>query len=300
MRGSRRATPPFGTNHLPAGPFGPDPVLCYHRLLVTRPLTRTGTVRSAGVLGAVALVVIAVGCAEKMTTQQALVEEAFGMCRAQGPSAKLERVDRDGRFSVVGKESDSQRVHDCMVRYAEPAKRPAPAGAAATTAPPAGAPAGSTTPAPVIPRPATPIPGMPPTATPAPDGGTPATGSSVPKAEAMVASRLPGTWRGTLKLPPRASGEAEVSSPAMLRFAVTAGSLRWSLASGTSGAPLNADGTAIVVDGEVRMTGTLRGDSARSNITVRYAGAMVGDRLEVTGVTTDRQVHVLTIRRTGE
>jgi hypothetical protein len=35
-------------------------------------------------------------------------------------------------------------------------------------------------------------------------------------------------------------------------------------------------------------------------VTVRYAGTMVGDRLEVTGVTTDRQVHVLSMRRVGE
>ena len=202
--------------------------------------------------------VLMVGCAPKITPQQALVEEAFAVCRPQGPSTKLERVDRDGRFSVVGREPESQRVHDCMVRYAEPTKRPAPAGA-----PPAGAPA-------------------------------------APKVELLVASRLPGTWRGTLKLPPRAAGEVEVSSPALLRFVVAAGSIRWSLASGTTAVPLVADGTAIVVDGELRMTGTVRMESVRSNVGVRYAGTMVGDRLEVTGVTTDKQVHNLSIRRTAE
>jgi len=61
-----------------------------------------------------------------------------------------------------------------------------------------------------------------------------------------------------------------------------------------------ADGTAIVVDGELRMTGTVRMESVRSNVGVRYAGTMVGDRLEVTGVTTDKQVHNLSIRRTAE
>jgi hypothetical protein len=208
-------------------------------------------------LGALTLMLV-VGCAPKMTTQQALVEEAFAVCRAQGPSTKLERVERDGRFSVVGREPESQRVHDCMVRYAEPTRRPAPAGAPPASVPPA------------------------------------------PKAEPLVASRLPGTWRGTLKLPPRAAGEVEVARPAMLRFAVAAGAIRWSLASGTSAVPLVADGTAIVVDGEVRMTGTVRMESVRSNVGVRYAGTMVGDRLEVTGVTTDKQVHVLSIRRTAE
>jgi hypothetical protein len=33
---------------------------------------------------------------------------------------------------------------------------------------------------------------------------------------------------------------------------------------------------------------------------VRYTGTMVGDRLEVTGVTTDKQVHVLSFRRAAE
>jgi hypothetical protein len=198
---------------------------------------------------------LAAGCAPKMTPQQALVEEAFVTCRAQGPSTKLERVERDGRFSVVGREAESQRVHDCMVRYAQPVRRETKAPA--------------------------------------------------PRPETLAASRLPGTWRGTLTLPPRAVGQPEVAKPATVRFAVSAGSLRWSMATNAATAPLAADGTAVVVDGELRMTGTMRaakasGEPTRSSITVRYAGAMVGDRLEVTGVTTDRQVHVLSVRRVAE
>ena len=210
--------------------------------------------RRLGSLIALTLV-LGAGCAPKLTPQQALVEEAYSTCRVQGPSTKLERVERDGRFSVVGREADSQRVHDCMVRYAEPARKP---------------------------------PGAP-----------------ASKPESLVASRLPGTWRGTLKLPPRAVGEAELASPATVRFVVAAGSLRWSMATNAERSPLAADGTAVVVGGELRMTGTMRaskrsGEPARSGITVRYAGAMVGDRLEVTGVTTDKQVHVLSIRRVAE
>ena len=199
--------------------------------------------------------VLTAGCAPKLTPRQALVEEAFATCRAQGPSTKLERVERDGRFSGVGREAESRRVHDCMVRYAEPAPRE-------TSAP-------------------------------------------APRPQALAASRLPGTWRGTLKLPARAVGEAEVATPATVRFAVSAGSLRWSMATSSSPKLLAADGTAVVVDGELRMTGTMRagkpsGQPTRSSITVRYAGAMVGDRLEVTGITTDRQVHVLSVRRVAE
>jgi len=199
------------------------------------------------------LIVLTAGCAPKMTTQQALVEEAFASCRAQGPSARLERVERDGRFSVVGRESESRRVHDCMVRYAQPAPRQTGA------------------PAPQPPR-------------------------------TLSASRLPGTWRGTLKLPPRAVGQKEVSTAATVRFAVSAGALRWSMATTSSPSPLAADGTATVVNGELRMTGTMRavkpgGQPVRSRVTIRYAGTMVGDRLEVTGITTDRQVHVLSVRR---
>ncbi len=233
-----------------------------HRPIAVDVENSVGGRRSRQLLVALTLVLM-VGCAPKMTPRQALVEEAFAACRAQGPSTTLERVERDGRFTVVGRENESQRVHDCMVRYGEPTRRPAPAGAPPAGAPPAGAP-------------------------------------PAPKAEPLVASRLPGTWRGTLKLPPRASGEVEVASPALLRFAVAAGSIRWSLASGTSAVPLVADGTAIVVNGELRMTGTVRMESVRSNVGVRYAGTMIGDRLEVTGVTTDKQVHVLSIRRTAE
>lgn len=203
----------------------------------------------------IGLLIVLAGCAPKMTPQQALVEEAFASCRAQGPSTKLERVERDGRFSVVGREPESRRVHDCMVRYAQPARRE-------TSAP--------------APRPRT-----------------------------LSAGGLPGTWRGTLKLPPRAVGEAEVATAATVRFAVSGGSLRWSMATNSSPRPLAADGTATVVAGELRMTGTMRavkasGQPIRSGVTVRYAGAMVGDRLEVTGITTDRQVHVLSVRRVTE
>jgi hypothetical protein len=226
--------------------------------------------RRLAVLVTLTLVLVA-GCAAKMTPQQALVEEAFQSCQAQGPSTKLERVDRDGRFSVVGRESESQKVHDCMVRYAEPTRR--------ASSPPS-------------------APGTPSVAS-APSAPPP------PRAEALMASRLPGTWRGTLKLPPRGAGEAEVAGPATVRFAVAAGSLRWTLATSASSA-LVADGVAMVVDGELQMTGTMRasnrtnGEPTRSNITVRYAGVMVGDRLEVTGITTDKQVHVLSIRRVNE
>ena len=200
--------------------------------------------------------VLAAGCAPKMTTQQALVQEAFDNCQAQGPSTRLERVDRDGRFSVVGREGESQRVHDCMVRYAAPSR--------------------------------------PLSATPA------------PRPSGLLASRLPGTWRGTLRLSPPAGGPPEVAGTATVHFALAAGALRWTLAASPPRAPLAADGTAVVVDNELRMTGTMRASSLtngmpiRSNVAVRYAGAMVGDRLEVTGVTTDKQVHVLSIRRVAE
>jgi hypothetical protein len=216
--------------------------------------------------------VLAVGCAPKMTPQQATVEEAFRACRVQGPSAKLERVERDGRFAIVGRETESQRVHDCMVRYAAPAKKEATAAA--------------------------------PVARPAVSAKKETVAAS-PRRETLAASRLPGTWHGTLKLPAQAAGDSEMATPATVRFAVSAGSLRWSMATSAATRPLAADGTAVVVDGELRMTGTMRasksnGQPTRSTITVRYAGKMVGDRLEVSGVTTDRQVHVLSVRRAAE
>jgi hypothetical protein len=211
--------------------------------------------RDARRLIVTAVVLLAAGCAPKMTAQQALVEEAFSACRSQGPSTKLERVERDGRFSVVGRETEAQLVHDCMVRYDQAERREA--------------------------RPAATAPGVQP----------------------LLAGRLPGIWRGTLTLPPRSAGEAEVAAPATVRFTVVGGTLRWTMATSAGGAPVSAAGSAVVVDGELRMTGAVRPPGrpvpARP-VTVRYAGTMVGDRLEVTGVTADRQVHMLSVRRVAE
>jgi hypothetical protein len=238
------------------------------------------------------LVLIA-GCAPKLTTEQALVEEAFNVCRSQGSSTTLERVERDGRFTVTGRESETRRVHDCMVRYAEPPKR-----AMAPGAPPAGAapPASAARPA-VGQAPPPRAPSAPPIAS-APVAA---------RAEPLAAGRLPGTWRGILKQPTRATSEAEAASPATVRFTVAAGTLQWTLTAGAGSPTVAADGTAVVVDGELRMTGTVRAagpamsaGASRSAVTVRYAGTLVGDRLEVTGVTTDKQVHVLSIRRVVE
>lgn len=202
---------------------------------------------------------LVVGCAPKMTTQQALVEEAFKSCQAQGPSTKLERVDPDGKFSVVGREGHAQRVHDCMVKYDQAAQREA--------------------------RPASPAP---------------------PRVEPLLASQLPGTWRGTLTLPPRSMGGTEVTGHATVRFAVVGGALRWTLATGAAGPTLSADGSAVVVDGELRMSGLVRPSANRTPapdirpVSVRYAGTMVGDRLEVTGVTGEQQVHLISVRRIAQ
>ena len=52
------------------------------------------------------------------------------------------------------------------------------------------------------------------------------------------------------------------------------------------------------------MTGAVRpGRAPASNgrtVPVRYAGTLVGDRLEVTGVTGDKQVHLISVRRVAE
>jgi hypothetical protein len=258
---------------LPAAEDVEDPVSQRHRRLVAI---------VPGLLAAGCL-----GSPGKITTQQALVEEAFQSCRAQGPATRLARVERDGHFTVVGPETQARRVHECMVRYAEPPKRQpdAAGGPAATAAPPATAP------------PAT----APPTAAPPP-------AAAVSKPGPVVASRLPGTWRGTLTVPPRSPGQAEGASPATVRFVVAGGALRWTLAAGVSTPTVAADGTAVVVDGELRMTGTIRAaptrtaaaEAPRPGTTIRYAGKMVGDRLDLAGVTTDKQVHALSVQRVAE
>ena len=123
-----------------------------------------------------------------------------------------------------------------------------------------------------------------------------------------MASRLPGIWRGTLKIPPRAAGEAETASPALLRFDVSAGYLRWNLAAGATapgtggGRHRDRRGWRAAHDGHRAHDGHAAAERRAVALEHHggYAGTMVGDRLEVSGITTDKQVHVLSIRRVVE
>src|SRR5262250_583690 len=106
-------------------------------------------------------------CGPTLTKPQQLVHDAYDVCRGQGATAKLESVSPEGRWSLIGREGEVQKVNSCMGRYTRQVTQPP---AADTTAKAASAPA---------------------------------------VAEAI---RVPGTWKGMLRLAAR-SGETVAPSP---------------------------------------------------------------------------------------
>jgi hypothetical protein len=199
-------------------------------------------------------------CGPTLTKPQRLVHDAYDVCRGQGTSAKLESVSNDGRWSLIGREGEVQKVNACMGRYTRQVTQPPPATDTAAKAAPA------------------------------------------PPAEAI---RVPGTWKGMLRLAAR-SGETVAPSPVTLRLLKDGTALRWQLAATYNGADASAGGVALVTGDRLRLTGTYRppGRAATSDGTrpleVVYMGQVTGDELGVTGLTSDQQVHVLSLRRVGD
>src|SRR5262245_2559520 len=103
-------------------------------------------------------------CGPTLTKPQQLVHDAYDVCRGQGASAKLENVSPEGRWSLIGREGEVQKVNACMGRYTRQVTPP-PADSAAKAAP-----------------------------------------------AVTEAIRVPGTWKGMLRLAAR-SGETVAPSP---------------------------------------------------------------------------------------
>jgi hypothetical protein len=213
-------------------------------------------VRPAPLLAILALA----ACGPTLTKPQQLVHDAYDVCRAQGSSAKLETVTAEGRWSLLGRDGEVQRVNACMGRYTRSVTQP----------------------------------------TPPPE-------TQVAKAP-TDAIRVPGTWKGMLRLASR-SGESAPPSPVTLRLLKDTTGLRWQLATTYNGADAAATGMATVTGDRLRLTGTFRppataGKPATSDGTrtleVVYMGQVAGDILDVTGLTADQQVHVLSLRRVGD
>jgi hypothetical protein len=196
-------------------------------------------------------------CAPSLTKPQQIVHDAYDVCRGQGTSAKLESVSTDGRWSLVGREGEVQKVNACMGRYARQVTQPPPTEPAAKAAP------------------------------------------------AAEGIRVPGTWKGMLRLAAR-SGETVAPSPVTLRLLKDGTALRWQLAATYNGSDASAGGVAMVTGDRLRLTGTYRppGRAAASDGTrpleVVYMGQLTGEELGVTGLTSDQQVHVLSLRRVGD
>jgi hypothetical protein len=213
-------------------------------------------VRPAPLLAILALA----ACGPTLTKPQQLVHDAYDVCRGQGSSAKLETVTAEGRWSLLGREGEVQRVNTCMGRYTRSVTQP----------------------------------------TPPPE-------TQVARAPTDVI-RVPGTWKGMLRLASR-SGESAPPSPVTLRLVKDTTGLRWQLATTYNGADATATGVATVTGDRLRLTGTFRppaaaGKPATSDGTrtleVVYMGQVAGDILDVTGLTADQQVHVLSLRRVGD
>ncbi|MET0485054.1 MAG: hypothetical protein ABW216_05120 [Candidatus Rokuibacteriota bacterium] len=199
-------------------------------------------------------------CGPTLTKPQQLVHDAYDVCRGQGPTTKLETVSAEGRWSLLGREGEVQKVNTCMGRYTRQVMQP-----------------------------------------------TPPAETAVAKAP-TEAIRVPGTWKGMLRLASR-SGESVPPSPVTLRLMKDPTGLRWQLATTYNGADAAATGVATVTGDRLRLTGTFRpptaaGKPAASDggrpLEVIYMGQVAGDILDVTGLTADQQVHVLSLRRVGD
>src|SRR5262245_36858430 len=110
-------------------------------------------------------------CGPTLSKPQQLVHDAYDVCRGQGASAKLESVSPEGRWSLIGREGEVQKVNSCMGRYTRQVTQPPPADTTAKAAAPA---------------------------------------------PAVETIRVPGTWKGMLRLAAR-SGETVAPSPVTLR-----------------------------------------------------------------------------------
>ena len=200
-------------------------------------------------------------CGPTLTKPQQLVQDAYDVCRNQGASTKLETVSTEGRWSLVGREGEVQKVNACMGRYTRQVTQPPPA------------------------------PDTAPVARPVTD-----------------AIRVPGTWKGMLRLAAR-SGDTVPPSPVTLRLLKDGAALRWQLTTTYNGADSVATGVALITGEHMRLTGNFRqspaagrpvsGDGTRL-LEVVYMGQLAGDTLDVTGLTADQQVHVLSLRRVGD
>jgi hypothetical protein len=201
-------------------------------------------------------------CGPTLTKPQQLVHDAYDVCRGQAGSTKLETVSPEGRWSLIGREGEVQKVNACMGRYTRQVTQPPPATADTTA-----------------------------------------------KAAPAVAEpiRVPGTWKGMLRLAAR-SGETVAPSPVTLRLLKDGTALRWQLAATYNGADASAGGVATITGDRMRLTGTFRPPAAGRAVSsdgprpleVVYMGQVNGDDLGVTGLTSDQQVHVLSLRRVGD
>jgi hypothetical protein len=134
--------------------------------------------------------------------------------------------------------------------------------------------------------------------------GAPAGAQPSPTLSAVL-----GTWRGTLRLPPRFQGDGLISSAATLQISEQSGLMQWSLTSTQRGEEVKAAGTAELSGDTLRLSGIyeqppraapMGGTASPPRVSIVYSGTLSRDALEATGLTGDNRVHVLSVRRVAQ
>jgi hypothetical protein len=113
-----------------------------------------------------------------------------------------------------------------------------------------------------------------------------------------AARTLAGTWQGTLGTGRRVLS-GPIILPVTLRIVEDGDGLRWILLRG--GSEIGRGGVETAGDG-VRLSGTYDQDAAPGppRVKVTYSGGVAGEAFDATGVTEDRHVQTLSLRRVGQ
>lgn len=139
-------------------------------------------------------------------------------------------------------------------------------------------------------------------------GGPPRAAAASAPAGAQPAPALSaviGTWRGTLRLPPRVQGDGPLISSATLQISEQNGLMQWSLTSTQRGEEVKAAGTAELSGDTLRLSGRYdqpahapaMGTVSLPRVSIVYSGTLSRDAFEATGLTGDNRVHMLSVRR---
>jgi hypothetical protein len=200
-------------------------------------------------------------CAPTLTKPQQVVHDAYDVCRGQGATTKLETVSPEGRWSLIGREGEVQKVNACMGRYTRQVTQPPPAADTTAKA------------APVV---------------------TEAIRVPVTwKGMLRLAARSGETVAPspvTLRL---------LKDGTALRWQLAA-TYNGADASAGGVATITGDRLRLTGTFRPPAAGRAAASDGPRPLEVVYMGQVTGDELGVTGLTSDQQVHVFSLHRVGD